>query len=260
MFVRKTTGKYFLFLALVMLLTVPFYAWSVLAPVSGLPFGLPIAFLAIIVPFGLSLFYAWKEGGRRKALGLFRRIFDWNRAKPWALVFSVCCMPLVAVGAFYTMRLLSLPLPARVSFPRGELPLMLLLYFLGAIPEEFGWTATLTEPLAKAYGPVRAGILIGAVWAIWHILLWRLAHPWWWVAGMCVYNIFARTAMVYLYEYGGRSLFAAVVFHAMINVSMGAFPNSGSHMNPWVFAAWMAACFLAEAVLLKRKQPQLATH
>ena len=51
---------------------------------------------------------------------------------------------------------------------------------------------------------------------------------------------------------GGGSLFYAVVFHAMINVSMGVFPNSGSHTNPWIISGWVSL-LLALAHLLRRQ-------
>ena len=129
---------------------------------------------------------------------------------------------------------------------------MVVLYFLGAVPEEFGWTSTLTEPLAKAYGPVGAGILIGGVWSVWHIIPWSWAHPAIWVAGMCVLNLLMRTAMIYAYLYGGKSLFTGLIFHMMINVTTGIFPNYGSPAAPWIFSAWMAVILLAGSLFFKK--------
>jgi hypothetical protein len=46
-----TTGiaKYYVFLLLTCLLSIPFYIGGAISPVSGLPFGLPISFLMIFV-------------------------------------------------------------------------------------------------------------------------------------------------------------------------------------------------------------------
>jgi hypothetical protein len=43
---------------------------------------------------------------------------------------------------------------------------------------------------------------------------------------------------------GGQSLFLAVVFHAMINVSYSLFPNQGSHYDPRVVASMLAVLSL----------------
>ena len=51
----KSSKKYFVFLILTLVLSIPFYVWGALFPVEGLPFGLPISFLMIFVPFLLSL-------------------------------------------------------------------------------------------------------------------------------------------------------------------------------------------------------------
>lgn len=256
----RETKRYFLFLLWTLLFSVPFYVWGIVAPVSGLPLGLPISFLSIFIPFGLALRYAWKSEGKAGIARLFTGIADWRRAQPWALIFAAFAMPLVVLLAYLCMRLFGLPLPAQPSIPWGELRFALLLYFLGAIPEEFGWTATLTGPLARAYGPVRTGILLGAVWAAWHILPWSWKHPWWWIGGMCLFDILLRTAMVYAHERGGGSLFAAILFHAMINISMDAFPNNGSHTDPWVMSVFMAMVLGMIVLFTKRRGDNEINH
>ncbi len=253
----KLSSKYFWFLLFTLLLSVPFYIWGALFPVEGLPFGLPISFLMIFIPFFLSLIYAYRENQTKGVAFLFKSIFDINRAHWWSVIFCMICMPVVAVLAYLTMRLLSLPLPVETVIPYKEIPMMILLYFLGAIPEEFGWTSTLTEPMVKAYGPVKAGIVIGSVWGAWHIIPWSWVHPAGWIAGMCILNVLMRIAMVYAYMYGGKSLFIGLIFHTMINVATGVFPNYGSHFNTWIFDVWMAAILLLVICFIKRKHKHL---
>lgn len=228
------TKQGFLFLLLTLLLSIPFYVWGALAPVDGLPFGLPISFLMIFVPFTLSLIFTWRNGIRISSL--FSRIFDFKRATLWAGVFAVFGFPVVAIVSFFLTRLFSMPLPETLVFPANEIPIMLLLYFLGAIPEEFGWTLMLSKGLAKSYGVVIAGIIIGAVWALWHVIPWSWAHPTSWIIGMCILNILMRIGMVHIFVNGGESLFYALVFHMMINISFELFPNYGSHANPLVMS------------------------
>ena len=42
--------------------------------------------------------------------------------------------------------------------------------------------------------------------------------------------------MGWVYAYGGKSLFLAIVLHAMDNTCWKLFPNKGSHYNPAVTA------------------------
>lgn len=155
------------------------------------------------------------------------------------------------------MEIGSLSLPSEIIVPYKEILFTLILYFIVAIPEELGWTFILTEPLAKSYGPVKAGLLIGSIWAGWHIIPWSWTHSLWWVLGMFVLDLLIRVSMVYAYMFGGKSLFTSVIFHAMTNVSMSLFPNYGSHMNPWVFSLWMAVALILQIYFIGRKEDQL---
>lgn len=242
---QNSNKKYFLFLILTLLLSIPFYVWGAFFSVQGTPFGLPISFLMILVPFFLAIIFAWQKNGVTEIISMFKSILDVKKAGRWALVFSFISMPLMAIMSYSTMSLLKLSLPSVIIMPYQEVPLMIILYFIGAIPEELGWTYILAEPLSKAYGSMRTGFMLGCVWAIWHIIPWSWSHPAWWVAGMIVLDILLRTTMVYIYMHGGRSLFTGILIHTMYNVSaMGLFPNKGSHMNPWIFSVWMAAILL----------------
>ena len=250
---KKSNMKYFMFLLLTLILSVPFYIWGAFFPVKGLPFGLPISFLMIFIPFFLSLIYAWKEKGAKKVTSMFKSIINITGANRWSIIFCLVCMPLASVLTYFTMKVFSFPLPAEIVFPYKAIPLMIVLYFLGAIPEEFGWTSTLTEPLTKEYGPIKAGIIIGGVWGVWHVIPWSWVHPVGWIAGMCLLNVLMRTAMIYAYVYGGKSLFTGLVFHTMINVTMGIFLNYGSHINTWIFSVWMAIILLSLIYFIKRE-------
>mgnify|MGYP007097596896 CR=1 FL=1 len=252
--------KYYLFLLLTLLLSVPFYIWGAVSPVAGLPFGLPISFLMIFVPCVLSIAYAWAEKRSPGVDHLFKSILDLTKAKAWAAVFCLLCMPAALALSYFTMLLISAPLPPDIVIPLRDVPAMVLLYFLGAIPEEFGWTMTLTEPLAVRHGPVRAGALIGLVWALWHVIPWSWTHDFGWISGMILLNVLMRIGMVIAFTQGGASLFYALVFHAMINVSMGVFPNYGSHTNPWIISLWVFVVLVITLYFQRQERARIAAR
>lgn len=244
---EKKPLRYLLFLLFTLILSIPFYLLGVFFPVENLPFGLPISFLMIFVPFFLSLFYGYNQFGVDGIKNLFASVFAIKNFKVWSILFSLFCMPIIVLLTYFTMKIGALPLPPTIIIPYSEILFMFLLYFLGAIPEEFGWTSILTGPLVKTYGPTKSGVLIGSVWGIWHIIPWSWEHSFSWIVGMLILNIFMRIAMVYNYIYGGRKLLSALVFHTMINVSIGLFPNYGSHLNTLILSFWM---FILLAVLV----------
>ncbi|MBN1937153.1 MAG: CPBP family intramembrane metalloprotease [Anaerolineae bacterium] len=241
-----------IFLLLTILLSIPFYLWGMIAPVEGLPLGLPISFLMIFVPFILSLVSAWRVNRTAAIADLFKSVMDLKRSRRWALLIGFFCMLVTAWLSYTLMRLLVLPLPAAGPLPVGEIALMALLYFWGAIPEEAGWTYTLSDVMAEKYGLIQAGVILGSVWALWHFIPWSWTHPLEWMMGMWASNILMRTIMLALYLYGGRSLFVAIVFHAMINVSMGLFPGSNLSLAPWIMS--LVLFILCSIILLVHKR------
>jgi membrane protease YdiL (CAAX protease family) len=132
---------------------------------------------------------------------------------------------------------------------------MFALFFISALGEEIGWTGYATEPLQRRWGMTTAGLVLGGIWAIWHFIPLVQAHrslDWiaWWSLG----TISLRMIMVWLYFHAGKSVFAAAVFHAMINLCWQLFPNNGSYYDPRVFGL-ITFCF-AIAIFAVQRLPR----
>ena len=92
-------------------------------------------------------------------------------------------------------------------------------------------------------------IILGSVGAIWHFVpLTQMGRTPAWVAWWTLGAVALRTLTVWLYNNTGRSLFAAIVFHATFNVDFAVFPNQGSHWDPAV--AGVITAFAAAIVTL----------
>lgn len=248
----KQGTRYLLFLGAIPVLSVPFYYWGYAHPVAGLPFGLPISFLMILVPFTLALIVTWKSNGAAGVTALFKRILDFQNVRLWPLVFTILGLPAITCVSYWVLRAVSV-IPVPVLFPYNQIPLMVVLYFLGAIPEEVAWTLTLTEPLTKSYGPIGAGILIGGVWAIWHVIPWSWTHTLTWILGYALLDILMRTGMVHAYLHGGKSLFLALVLHMQINVCT---TFVGPLFNPWLVAIGMLIIDLVIIATIRSGHPE----
>lgn len=223
-------------LALILALSAPVYMWGICYPVHGLPFGLPGTAIMIVVPAIVASVMSYQEGGRAALLALWRQLFALDRIKPPWLALALGTMPAASFVAFLAMWALDLPLPEHTTIDAALIPFAFLLYFAGGALEEIGWTGYATPPLQERFGIVGAGIIIGGVWAVWHLVPWSIiqGHPMHWLAGQTLLTILMRIVMGWIYAYGGRSLFLAIVFHAAINVSYSFFPNGGSHYDPVV--------------------------
>jgi len=247
--------RVFRFFAWVLALSVPFYVWGVVWPVRGLPFGLPATVVMIVVPATVATVSVYRDQGAAAAAALWKRVGDLRRMRTgiW-LAISLVCMPAATLLVYAVMRGLGRPLPTAIAVPMAQAPLMFAAYFCGAIFEEIGWTGYATEPLQRRFGVVGAGLIIGGVWALWHVPPWSLGqgHAPLWVIGQFVATVAMRMIMGWIYAFGGRSLVLAIAFHAMINTSYSLFPNHGSHYDPVIAAAVLTA--IAAMVALASRQ------
>ena len=88
---------------------------------------------------------------------------------------------------------------------------------------------------------------MGAVWGIWHAVPYLQAErPAAWIAWQCLGSVASRVLLVWIYVNTGRSVFAVILFHATINLSVFLFPNYGSHYDPFIVC--LIVTFMAGAV------------
>jgi hypothetical protein len=91
---------------------------------------------------------------------------------------------------------------------------------------------------------------LGLVWAAWHVIPIAQTHrsPAW-IAWQCLTLVATRVLFVWLYNNTGKSVFGAVLFHAIGNVGYFLFPNYGSHYDPRITAPIVAFAAVIVAVV-----------
>jgi CAAX protease family protein len=254
--VTDTTARPWRFLVSVLAFSIPFYVWGIFWPHRGLPFGLPATVTMVIVPAAVATVMSYQECGTPAARVLWQRIVDLRRVpnRTW-LAVALFAMPLATVIAVALLRIGRVELPAAIRIAWTQIPALLVVYCIGAMFEEIGWTGYATQPLQRRYGVLRAGLLIGAVWALWHVVPWAIGqgHTPGWVIGQSLVTILMRLSMGWIYARGGQSVFLATVFHAMGNVSYSLFPNAGSHYNPTAVAGALALIIAVSTPFIVRR-------
>lgn len=225
----------FAFLGLVLLFSVPFWVLGGLYPVQLLP-GLPLSAFGVVAPSLAAVVLVFKNQDAAGVWHLLGRSFDFKRINnPAWYAIILFTNPLIAVAAYEYLRLTGNPLPPAFPFIISILP-MFVFFFLGALAEEIGWTGYATEPLVYHWGIRKAGVILGTVWAAWHFIpLMQVTRSFEWIAWWSLGTISLRVIMVWLHTFSGRSVFAAALFHAMINVCWQMFPANGSHYDPRAF-------------------------
>lgn len=197
--------------------------------------GLPMSAVAVVAPLAAALILVARCSGAPGAIALLKRSFDYRRiaAKGWFAPI-ILLMPAVGTLAYVVMRTLDMPLPA----PHLQLlllPGLLLLFFIAGLAEELGWSGYALDPLQSRWGPLRASLILGVVWAAWHFVpLLQVGRAPTWIAWWSLASVATRVLHTWLFNNTGKSVFGAALFHAMSNVSWQMFPNQGSHYDPRV--------------------------
>ncbi len=223
-----------LFFALVLLLSLPFYALG--ATGAALPFApaLPISAMMAVVPIIAALGLVWRKDGRTAARLLFASAFSWRTIpKAWWAVVALCVMPAAFALTAASVWLSGLPLPPFNLLSSGAIFSAFALFFLGAVGEELGWQGYAYPRLIRRYSAMTAALIIGVFWSLWHVIPFALmGRSIGWIIWHSLAMVLMRIIIVWLYVSAGQSILIAVLFHMMSNSVWGIFSDFDPYYNP----------------------------
>jgi membrane protease YdiL (CAAX protease family) len=205
-----------------------------------------------------SPFFMWCPGAaalltqwslQRNVRGLGWRLGS-LRYYAFAFAFPLAfCIPVYAavwmlgLGSFDADALA--PLRARFGLPSGVPGNVIFLILAGitaplgivaTLGEELGWRGFLVPRLASRMDPARATLLIGALWALWHlpvqyaVLPLFLPHLPFWYASACFTISVLAISFVYTWlRLRSGSVWPAALLHATSNGFQGAFESVTRH-------------------------------
>ena len=232
---NKSPLKFFL---LVFGISIPFWIIAAVAPdfTEILPIKLPLSALMTFCPLIAAAILVYRERKFQGVSELLKLSFDFKKIKDkkWYLPI-VFLMPFIALLSYGYLKLTGAMLPEPET-PFLYIFIFFFVFFIGAIGEEIGWSGYVTEPLQNRYGALKASIMLGFVWAIWHIIPWSQTHQTpIWIVWQSVGSVFLRIIMVWIFNNTGKSVFAMILFHTTISISQFLIPNYGSHYDPFIF-------------------------
>lgn len=227
---RKSPFKFFV---LVFVLACPFWVISIIVGNIG-SLKVPVTDLALaFVPLTAAAILVYREEGFAGVKRLLKRIFDYKKIKQkiWYLPL-IFLAPLIYLLLITVMRLTG---NYAVAFNHIlMLPLLLVIFFALAAGEETGWMGYAIDPMQDRWGALMASIILAIPWwlghfpSIIHIGGTRSDLAWWLPGAMAM-----RILIVWLYNNTGKSLFAAILFHTLINAGRSvSYPTVGSHYDP----------------------------
>jgi membrane protease YdiL (CAAX protease family) len=214
-------------------------------------------FAPSLVAVGLT---ARAEGGAGMQV-LLRRVNEWPSAIRWYL-FAVSYLAAIKLAVMVVHRFLAGAWPRVGTEPWYVIAAAIVISTPVQAGEEIGWRGYALPRLAARFGLARASLLLGLIWACWHL-------PLFFIPGLNQYGqsfpLFAlgtialSVAIAWLYAHTGCSVGMAMLMHSAVNQTTGIVPTSvpgatnpfalSSSLAAWLVVAllWMsAAYFLVE--------------
>lgn len=223
------------FFWLIFALSVPL--WGIGAVINGLlPRETPV-FTALnlawhislaLIPMAAALILVRQERRPDGVKTLLRRPFDYARIRHKAWYFVIFpFFPSLMLLEYALLKWMGRPL-ADLRFPGGMVLVMFVVLFAAGIGEELGWSGYALDPLQDRWGALGASVLLGGVSVLWHLVpILQEPHTPLWIVWHSAAMIPLRVILVWLYNNTGKSMFAVVSFHAMVNIGEVVWPFYG---------------------------------
>jgi membrane protease YdiL (CAAX protease family) len=218
-----------------------FVGGGTLSPPSGIAVpAYAIFLLGVFAPALVAIAITARCDGRDGVVALLGQIANYPRQIKWYL-FAVTYMAAIKLAAAALHRIATGTWP---SF--GRLPLFLMMIaILVSTPvqagEEIGWRGYALPRLTAKFGLGRASIVIGIIWACWHLPLFLIpgSDTYHQSLGTSVLGVTAvSVAMAWLYWRTNGSLLLTMLMHAAINNTTMIVPSSTLPMTtPFTFSA-----------------------
>jgi membrane protease YdiL (CAAX protease family) len=208
----------------------------------------------------LSTGLVYGRAGLREFLS---RLLRWRVGAQWYAI-AILTTPLLATPILLVLSLLSSEfLPAIVTTSDKAVLLLLgiVVGLIGGVLEELGWTGFAVPTLRRRYGVFAVALIVGAMWAVWHVPITFFASvspsgavslplfvpPLFFYGGVLpVY----RVLMVWVYDRTG-SLLVATLMHVSLAASTFVIllpPATGVPLITYYLVLAAALCVVVAAV------------
>jgi membrane protease YdiL (CAAX protease family) len=236
--IRSALGRDYLFAFFVLTFGISWAAWLPMALA-----GLSSPWIQILGTFGptlAALIILAITQGKSGLREIGRRLLIWRVGFGWYLVIflgtAVIILPAIGIHLLLGGDGLEWNDPSQWYL---ILPAFLQVLILGVLGEEIGWRGFALPRLQRPLNALWASLVLGAVWALWHL-------PLFWMAGdfhseipfglFLLQELGLTILFTWVYNNTRGSLLLANLFHAASNVAIGVLPvipaDAGGSLRP----------------------------
>lgn len=221
---------------------------------------LPGVFAPALVAITLT---AWAEG-RTALRHLLGRVLRWRVRWHWFL-FAVVYMASIKLAVALVYRIGAGTWPRFGSTAWYVMVAAILISAPFQSGEEIGWRGFALPRLAARFGMAKASIVVGIIWAVWHLPLFFIRGSDTYGQSFAVYLLQVTAlsvALAWLYVRSSQSLLLPMLMHAAVNNTKDIVPSSlpgatspfGLNASP---VAWLTVvCLWVCAVYFLMRMPR----
>ena len=195
---------------------------------AGSPLGAGLIYLGAFSPSLVALGLTARAGGGPGVRALIDRVFQWNVAARW-YVFAATYVVVIKLAVALIHRVGTGAWPRFGQDPWYLIPFAIALSTPFQAGEEIGWRGYALPRLAARFGLARASVLLGLVWALWHIPQFFIPEADTYGPSFVIYLLQVTAisvAMAWLWARSNGSLLPVMVLHSAVNNSKDIVPSA----------------------------------
>jgi membrane protease YdiL (CAAX protease family) len=204
----------------------------------------PLFILAVYSPGIAGVLLVWRHYGIKGLNSFFRRLTLWRMPLAWWVFLVIGIPAFVYVGAAIKGTITD---PFPFSSWYAVLSALAFALFLGPI-EELGWRGVAQPLLQRRFAPLWAGLILGTIWALWHVPAFFLSgtpQSSWSFVPFFIGVVTIAVILTPIFNAARGSILIAALFHfQMMNPLM---PDA----QPWDTLVWVIVA--AVIVVMNRK-------
>lgn len=196
-----------------------------------------LGYLAVFGPGVAAFVLTGLASGSEGVRSLWKRGWSVAFDKKWFLP-AVLFMPAAGLVTLLLLTVFGQPIAWENALPLALLvPIGLLIWLVGAVPEEYGWRGYALPRLLEGMTPLSGSLLLGVIWGIWHLPLHFIPTTTQYVIPVWEYvlqTILLTVIYTWLFLRTGGSILIAGIFHAMGNLTGALIPYWTTQAGRWI--------------------------
>lgn len=187
--------------------------------------------LAAMGPLIAAIIMSVKE---KKLKILLQRAIKYQFPTKWYIIIFLL-FPLISFISLFLLKIFG---EYTFNWEIFTKPWMIIYFFFeilllgGPLQEEFGWRGYVLDKLQRKFSAIKSSIIIGIIWLVWHFPLYLIPKSGEQYGQLISINVISMAMgslitmilmsilFTWIYNNTGKSLFATLIFHTMLNLSV----------------------------------------